>query len=77
MQDLLKYLIKGITGNDNFEIDEVEEEDGRVNLTVTADKADMGIIIGKAGNTIKSIQNILRIKGTVENKYVHLTVKEL
>ncbi len=76
MLDLLKYLISEITGKSDFKIEEAEDAEGRIQLTVLAKPEDIGLIIGKGGNTIKSIQNILRIKGTIENKYVHLTVSE-
>lgn len=76
MEDLLKYIITGITGHDTFKVESEEDSDGRVQLTVIANKEDMGLIIGKGGNTIKSIQNILRIRGTIDKKYVHLTVRE-
>ncbi len=75
MKDLLQHILEGITGKKDFEIEETEEE-GRLHLNIIVDSDLIGLIIGKGGNTIKAIQNILRIKGSIENKYVHLTVAE-
>ncbi len=75
MQDLLKFILEGITGKKEFEIEETEEE-GRLHLNILVNEDLIGLIIGKGGNTIKAIQNILRIKGSIDNKFVHLTVSE-
>jgi len=75
MKELLEFIVKNIIGED-FEIVE-EDEDGRVDflLKVPSDKA--GLIIGKGGNTIKAIQDILRIKATLAKKYVNIKVEPL
>jgi len=75
MTDLLKFILEEITGSKDFDISETEEE-GRVIIEVKADPANMGLIIGKGGNTIKAIQTLLRVRGRVENKMVSLSVSE-
>ena len=74
MKDLLEFIVKNILGDRaKFEVKE-EVGDGVTTLTVvTADK-DGGLVIGKAGKTIKAIRNILRIKATLEKKKVYLLV---
>lgn len=73
MKELLEFIVKNIIGED-FQLSE-EIEESRVNylLKVPAEKA--GIVIGKGGNTIKAIQDILRIKATLEKKYVNIKVE--
>ena len=75
MQNLLHFLLKEITGNENFSIEE-KEEDGALTLQVVAETEDMGIIIGKGGKTIKALQELLRVRGKIENKPVFINVIE-
>jgi len=75
MKDLLEFLLEELTGTKDFSIEEIEEE-GRVVLNVKANPDNIGLIIGKGGKTIKAIQNILRIRGSLEKKSVYLSVSE-
>jgi len=75
MVDLLKYILEGITGSKNFSVEEVEEGD-RIMLNIKADKEIVGQIIGKEGNTIRSIQNIINIKARLENKIAGIKISE-
>lgn len=73
MKELLSYLLENITGSDRFEIDEHIDED-RVTLTINADESLVGLIIGKRGDTIKAIRNLVKIKAALENKLVNIEV---
>jgi len=73
MKDLLTFLIKTITGSDDFEINEVDQ-DGRVSLNVMANSEIVGLIIGKEGKTIKNLRKILSIKATKDNLGVNINV---
>lgn len=75
MEELLSFIIKSITGSDGFEISS-EEEGDKVNLNVELDQEYMGLVIGKGGRTIKSIQDILRVKGRLEDKMVFVNIRE-
>jgi uncharacterized protein len=75
MKELLNFILQKITGKDDFEITESEEE-GKITLEVQILPEDMGLVIGKGGNTIKAIQTLLRVKGRIENKFVDLNVRE-
>lgn len=75
MQDLLEYIIKGITGSDDFEIEEIEDN-GRITFNVYADPEIIGLIIGKDGKTIKSIRNIIKVPSTLEKKLVYINIEE-
>ena len=75
MKELLSFILENITGNKNFAI-EVQEEGDRVDLEIKASPEDIGLIIGKGGNTIKAITSILRVKGRIESKLVNVNVSE-
>jgi uncharacterized protein len=75
MKDLLTYILTGITGSEDFKIEETEK-DGQIELSISVKPELMGLIIGKGGNTIKAIQTVLRVKGRIENKLIHISVLE-
>lgn len=75
MTDLLSYILTAITGSKDFVIDD-KTEDSRIEYKIVVPKEVIGIVIGKEGRTIKAIQDILRIKARVENKFVFVTVEE-
>ncbi len=75
MKDLLKFLLKKITKGDKFEIE--ESENGEIQeFKVKVPQESMGIVIGKGGNTIKAIRNLLKVKATLEKKVVNLSLEE-
>lgn len=73
MKDLLEYLLAGIVGKDSFSVSE-ESQDNFLIFTVTTTPEQAGLIIGKAGKTIKALRNILRVRATLENKGVSINV---
>jgi predicted RNA-binding protein YlqC (UPF0109 family) len=75
MKELLEYLLKKIVGKKDFAIEETNE-DSKVNFNVSADPSIIGLIIGKNGRTIKSIQNILRVRARLEKASVFVNVTE-
>lgn len=75
MKELLEYILKGILPDTNFYV--TEEVDGEfVRLFIKVDPDKVGIVIGKGGNTIKAIRNILRVKATLEKKGVSVNLIE-
>ena len=75
MEKLIKFILKEITGSNDFSVEEKEDERGFI-LEIKAGKDLMGIIIGKGGKTIKSIQDLVRVKGRLEGKNVFVNVSE-
>ena len=76
MQDLLKFIVTSIVSNpDAVEIDE-HSQDGNIDLTLTVDPADMGMIIGKGGQTIRAIRKLLTVRAIAENVRVSLQLSE-
>ena len=75
MKQLLEFLVKGIAGTEDFEIEEASEG-GRTEYIVHANSDYVGKIIGKGGKTIKAIRNLLKVRATLEKKAVGLSVIE-
>jgi uncharacterized protein len=76
MKDLVVYIVKQITENPDAVSVEEQREEGMVNLVLSVDPKDMGIVIGKSGQTIKSIRRILTIRAMAENVRVNLSLAE-
>jgi predicted RNA-binding protein YlqC (UPF0109 family) len=74
MKDLLEFLLKGLLGDEKFEIIE-EEDEGRVVYTIKTQPENIGLIIGKGGHMIKTIRNVLKVRATLEKKAVSLNVE--
>ena len=66
MLELLDYIVKGIVKNKDA-VNIAEKQDGKVKvLTVTVDKADIGAIIGKSGNTAQAIRTVVKSMSSKE-----------
>ena len=76
MKDLLDYIVKNLVSKpDAVSIDE-QNSNGNVDLYLTVDPSDMGIIIGKGGQTIRAIRKILTVRAIAENVRVNLQLNE-
>ncbi len=77
MDDLLKFLITPLV-SDIKKVKIEKSQDGRnMNFSVLIPKEDIAKVIGKNGKMIKSIKNILRIRGVKENIFVGIEVNEV
>lgn len=75
-QKFLESVIKALVDNpDDVKIVRTVDEMG-VLLTLTVNPADMGKIIGRAGNTAKAIRTLLRVVGMKNNARVNLKINE-
>ncbi len=77
-QDLefVEFIVKQIVENpDEVEIERNVDEMG-VLITLKVSKDDMGKIIGKNGQTAKSIRILLRVIGSKNNARVNLKIVE-
>ena len=76
MDDLLTYITQNLVSHpDDVQVDQ-QSSGGQVNLTLTVNPEDMGMIIGKGGQTIKAIRKLLITKAIVENVRVNLQLAE-
>ncbi len=74
MKELLEFLLKGVLGEEAFEIVESEEE-GRIMYTIKTDPKNVGLIIGKGGKMINALRNVLKVPATLQKKAVNLQVE--
>lgn len=73
MKDIVEYIVKQfVTNPDAVEVNEEVQGDGYVNITLKVAPEDMGLTIGKSGQTIKAIRRLLTIKAIAENVRVNL-----
>jgi predicted RNA-binding protein YlqC (UPF0109 family) len=78
MKNLLNYILEGITSSKDFEIVMLKNSDNEnyINFEIKASPEIIGQIIGKNGQTIRAIRNLLRVKATLEKKGVSISVSE-
>lgn len=74
MKELLEYLLKGLLGEEKFEILEASDA-GRIAFTVKTAPENVGLIIGKGGHMIKSLRNVLKVRATLEKVAVSVDVE--
>lgn len=74
MKELLEFLLKGLLGEEKFEIVETSDE-GRFLYTIKTAPENIGLIIGKGGHMIKSLRNVLKVRATLEKTAVSLNVE--
>lgn len=76
MKELLNFIVTSlVTKPEIVSIDEQIDE-GTVNLNLIVDPSDMGIIIGKSGQTIRAIRKLLTVRAIAENVRVNLQLVE-
>lgn len=76
MKELVEYIVKNlVTKPDQVKVEEANTE-GAVELSLTVDPSDMGLIIGKGGQVIKSIRKLLTVRAMVENVRISLFLVE-
>lgn len=74
MKELLEYLLKGLLGEEKFEIVDTNDA-GRISYTIKTAPENVGLIIGKGGHMIKSLRNVLKVRATLEKVAVFLNVE--
>lgn len=75
-QQFVEFVLKAIVDNpDSVKVTRTIDELG-VLLTVEIHKDDMGTVIGKNGQTAKSIRTLLRVIGAKANARVNMKILE-
>ena len=75
-RDFVEYVVKQIVDNpDEVEVTRAVDEMG-VLITLKVAKEDMGKVIGKSGQTAKSLRVLLRVIGSKNNARVNLKIVE-
>jgi predicted RNA-binding protein YlqC (UPF0109 family) len=75
-QAFLEYVVKGLVDNPESVVIKRTVDEMGVLLLLTVHPDDMGKIIGKAGNTAKSIRTLLRVVGMKTDARVNLKIEE-
>lgn len=74
--EFLKYVLSQIIEDkDQLHVDQQIDDLG-ILLTVRVSSRDMGKLIGKSGQTIKSLRTLLRVLGGMSNQRINLKVVE-
>ena len=77
MKKLLEFIIKSIVDNPkDVKISGIKDPSGILLLNLEVNQDDMGKVIGREGNIIKAIRNVLRIKAVKENIRFSLELTE-
>src|SRR6188472_1027241 len=75
-QEFVEYVVRGIVGHpDDVQTERVIDERG-VLITLKVNPADMGYVIGRQGQTARSIRTLLKIVGAKNNARVNLKIFE-
>lgn len=75
-QEFVEYLVKAIVNNPNdVRTSRIVDERG-VLITLDINAADMGYVIGRQGQTARSIRTLLKIVGAKNNARVNLKINE-
>ncbi|MBU3968804.1 KH domain-containing protein [Patescibacteria group bacterium] len=75
-KDFLEYVIKALVDHPkDVKINRVVDEMG-VLITLDVNPEDMGKVIGRNGNTAKSIRTLLRVVGMKNHARVNLKINE-
>ena len=74
--EFLEYVVKAIVSKpEDVKVERTVDERG-VLLTLSINPADMGYVIGKQGQTARSIRTLLKIVGAQNNARVNLKINE-
>lgn len=76
MKDLLSFIVTSLVTKPDAVMIEEQKENGTINLNLTVDPSDMGIVIGKNGQTIRAIRKLLTVRAIAENVRVNLQLTE-
>ena len=75
-QEFLETIVKALVDKPEDVVVEREIDERGVLLTLKVNPEEMGKIIGKQGQTARSLRTLLRIIGNKNNSYVNLKVYE-
>lgn len=76
MKDLLSFIVTSLVTKPEAVSIEEQKSDGDVSLTLAVDPSDMGLVIGKGGQTIRAIRKLLTVRAIAENVRVNVQLIE-
>lgn len=75
-RDFVEYVVKQIVDHPEDVVVTRTVDDMGVLITLSVNKEDMGKIIGKSGQTAKSLRVLIRMVGSRSNERVNLKIAE-
>ena len=75
-QEFVEYIVKGIVNHPEDVRTEREIDERGVLITLHINPEDMGYVIGRSGQTARSIRTLLKIVGAKENARVNMKIFE-
>lgn len=75
-ETFLKYVIDALVSDPKSVIIKQSKDEMGLLLSVDVASQDMGIVIGKAGETIKAVRHLIRVCGMKENLKFSIKVNE-
>ncbi len=75
-QEYVEYVVKGIVGHPDDVTTERTIDERGVLITLHINAEDMGYVIGRQGQTARSIRTLLKIVGAKNNARVNLKIFE-
>lgn len=76
MRELIEYITKQIVKNPDDVVVEESNEDGVIQFVLKVNPKDMGLIIGKNGQTIKAMRKLLTVRAMADNVRVNLRLHD-
>lgn len=78
MDELLTFIVQHIVEHpDDVEVIAVPSEDGQhLTLRLSVNPEDMGMVIGRDGNTARSLRNLLKVAAIKNHQRVYLDILE-
>jgi len=75
-QEFVEYIVKAIVGHPDEVTTERTVDEMGVLITLKVNQEDMGYVIGREGQTARSIRTLLKIVGAREKARVNLKIYE-
>ena len=75
-QEFVEYVVKALVDNPQGVTTERTVDEMGVLITLKVDPADLGQVIGRQGQTAKSIRTLLRVVGAKHHARVNLKIYE-
>lgn len=74
MDELVLYIVKNLVSKPEEVKLETKDEEGMTSLSLSVAPDDMGIVIGKAGQTIRAIRKLLVSRAIAENNNLRVNL---
>ena len=74
MVELVRYIVSNLIDNQDFDIEEVEKDNGEIELRVNLPKEEMGKVIGKQGRIAKAIRVVVKAASVKDDLQVDVNI---